>query len=85
MGAEEVALLALLKMIGQAGTALFGRITPKPTNVWAAAAVAVGIQVSANITTAATAALVAANMEFATTQNEEVTFVNSVNALPSIT
>ena len=84
MGAEEVALLALLRMIGQAGTALFGRIAPKPTNVWAAAAVAVGIQVSTDVTLAATAVLVAANAEFAATNSGEKTFVAAVNALPSI-
>lgn len=84
MGAEEVALLKLLQMAAQAGVALFSRIIPPPTNVWAKAAVQVGFQLATNIQAGATAALVAANAEFAATNSQEKTFVAAANALPPI-
>ena len=44
MGIEELALLVAAQQFAQAVAALLGRITPPPTNKWAAAAVAVGKQ-----------------------------------------
>jgi hypothetical protein len=85
MGAEEVALLVALQQFANAVSVYLGKITPLPTNVFAAAAVTVGKQLAANVAKGAALGLVAAQNEFTTTNSQEKAFVTGISALPPVT
>lgn len=85
MGIAEVAIWTAAQQLAQAGAAYLGRISPPPTNPWAAAAVAVGQQLAANAATAFGYAITAAEAEFGATQSAEAAVVSELGTLPPIT
>ncbi len=84
MGIEEVAILTALQQFGQAASAYLAKIAVVPTGPYMTAAIAVGQQVAANITAAATYGLAAATAEFTTSNDAEKKVVQQLGALPPI-
>lgn len=85
MGVEEIVLLLAAQQFAQAIRVYLAKIKPSVTNPFATAAIAVGIQLAANVSAGCAAGGLAANAEFATTNASEKTVVAALAALPPIT
>lgn len=84
MGIEEVAVFTAALQLSQAVNAYLGKISPPPSNPWAAAAVIVGQQLAKNAATAFASALAASEAEFKIMQTAEKGVVADLHALPPI-
>jgi hypothetical protein len=84
MGIEEIVLLVAGQQFSQALAAYLAKIGPGTTNVYAAAAIAVGQQLAANAAKGCAIGLTAATSEFSNTQSNESVAATALLNLPTI-
>lgn len=84
MDLSTLAWLTAASQFAQATSAFLGKISPPPTNPWAAAAVAVGKQLATNAANVLAQGVTAAQNEFALSNKDDKQVAGTLANLPPI-